>query len=81
MRRRRRKRMRLSDQLRRIVEDSEVTRYRLSKETGITQSTLSRFVSGERGLSIDAMDALGEFFELNLVSQRTVDEGSEADTQ
>jgi transcriptional regulator with XRE-family HTH domain len=69
----RRKRTRLSDQLRRIVEESDVTRYRLSKETGITQSTLSRFVSGERGLSIEAMDALGEFFQLEFVSRRPND--------
>lgn len=73
MAKRQHKRIPLSNQLRQIVENSAETRYRVSKETGISQSTLSRFVSGERGLSIEAMDALGEFFELEFVSRRAND--------
>ena len=76
MAKRRRKRILLSDQLREIIRNAPESRYRLSVVTGISESTLSRFVSGERGLSIEAMDALGDFFELELVSRRAPGQSS-----
>jgi hypothetical protein len=53
-----------SDQLRRVVRESEATRYQISKETGIDQATLCRFVAGTAGMSLESidklMDALGQ---------------------
>ena len=40
--------------------------YRISKETGLSEPTLSRFMSGERGLTMKALDTLADFLDLNL---------------
>ena len=41
----------LTDQLRRIVTDSGKTLGQITRDTGIDKSALSRFLSGERGVS------------------------------
>lgn len=48
--------------LRKAMNDSGVTRYRISKETGLPESVLSRFAAGDdaRGGTIDTLaDFLG----------------------
>jgi hypothetical protein len=60
----------LTDQLRKAIDDSGLTRYRISKETGISESTLSKFYLGQRGLSMEALDALGECLQLTIVLGR-----------
>ena len=60
------RRAKLSDQIRRAVDDCGQTRYRISKETGIDQSTLSRFMSGERGLPMNTLDKLADYLDLNI---------------
>jgi DNA transposition AAA+ family ATPase len=60
----------LTDQLREAIDDSGLTRYRIAKETGISEPTLSKFYLGQRGLSMKAMNALGEFLELRIVTGR-----------
>jgi cyanate lyase len=57
----------LIDQIRQAVENSDLTRYAISKKTGIHQASLSRFVYGERGLSDDALNSLGELLNLEIV--------------
>ena len=57
---------RLSDQFRRAIEESGTSRYRIARETGITESTLSRFVHGA-GANSEALDRLAAYFELELV--------------
>ena len=49
----------LTDQLRAAVAQSGMTLGELSRTTGIAKSALSRFVNGERGVSMEAMDAIG----------------------
>ena len=61
------KRIKLSDQIRQAVKDCGLTRYRLMKITGIDESALGRFVSGERGLSFDALDALADYLQIDIV--------------
>jgi transcriptional regulator with XRE-family HTH domain len=61
---------RLSDQLRRIIVESGVSRYQLARETGVQESALSRFVSGERGLTMDSIDKVAEALELEVVVKR-----------
>ncbi|NUQ63988.1 MAG: helix-turn-helix domain-containing protein [Pirellulales bacterium] len=56
----------LTEQLRQAIIESGETRYKISKATGIGQDVLSRFVHGERGLSMDVMDTLGQYLELEL---------------
>ncbi len=61
---------RISNQLRDIIEASGESRYEIARQTGIDQSALSRFASGERGLSMTALDTLAEYFDLDIVSRR-----------
>jgi len=61
------KRIQLSDQIRRAVESSGVSQYRLSKEVRISKTSLSRFMRGERGLTLKALDRLADFLELEIV--------------
>lgn len=49
---------RLSDQLRRLIDCSGMSRYRLSQEAGIDQAMLSRFMAGKGGLGMQSIDAL-----------------------
>ncbi len=46
------------DDIRKAIEASEMSRYRMSKETGISESQLSLFMSRERGLSVDKLELL-----------------------
>src|SRR5262249_1010580 len=43
------------------------TRYALAKQLGISESTLSRFLSGERGLTLDLVDKLADVLGLQIV--------------
>ncbi|MFZ1936479.1 MAG: helix-turn-helix transcriptional regulator [Thermoguttaceae bacterium] len=61
----------LSDQLRRLIEESPLSRYEISKRTGIAASTLCKLVQGERGISTDSWDLLGECLNLRLVVDKT----------
>ena len=63
----RQKRMKLSDQIRQAVDDCGMTRYRIAKETGISNATLSRFISGERGLPMKTLDVLAELLNLQIM--------------
>jgi hypothetical protein len=55
-----------SDQLRRAILDSGLTRYAIGRETGVAESVLSRFVRGERGLSTGSIDPLMAFLGLEI---------------
>ena len=56
----------LTDQLRQAIDDSGLTRYRIAKETGISESALAQFYNGHRGLSMQALNALGELLQLRI---------------
>lgn len=66
---------RVSDQLRQVIDDSGLTRYRISRETGISQTALALFYNGQRGLSMKALDALGTYLELKVVLGRKPGKG------
>jgi transcriptional regulator with XRE-family HTH domain len=55
-----------SEQLREAVQRSELTRYAISKETGIAQSILARFVNDSAGLSLANVDKLCEVLGVGL---------------
>ena len=63
----RKKRKSFSEQIRDAIRDSGYTRYKISKETGIEQSALSRFMSGQSGLSTSTLDLLAELLDLEIV--------------
>lgn len=56
----------ISEQLIEAIESSELSRYRISQETGIAQSTLSEFVNGNRWLSLQNIDIVCELLDLEL---------------
>jgi len=52
--------------LRRAIDDSGMTRYRIDQETGISEATLSKFYLGQRGLSMEALNALGDCLQVTI---------------
>ena len=65
----------VSDQVRQAIDDSGLTRYRISKETGISETALALFYNGQRGLSMKALNALGEFLQLTIHLGRKPEKG------
>ena len=55
-----------SDQLRDIVRECDVPPAEIARQTGLDKSTLSRFLSGERGLPMATLDSLAEFLRLEV---------------
>jgi transcriptional regulator with XRE-family HTH domain len=62
-------RRKLSDQIRAAVKNSGMTRYRISADSGVQQSTLSRFLRGG-GMSLDTLDRLADLLGLEVVVRR-----------
>ncbi len=65
------KRAKLSDKLRAAIKAGDKSRYRLSKETGIANAVLSKFVNRKGGLSMEGIDKLAEALGLDLVAPET----------
>ena len=59
----------LSDQLREIIEKSELSRYELSKRSGVDASQLHRFVRGTGRLTTDSLDKIGLALGLRLAHE------------
>jgi len=56
--------------LREAILKSGVSRYAISKQTGVSQAALSKFILGHRGISVKAMDAVGLFLGLSITRKR-----------
>lgn len=61
--------MTFTDEIKEAIESSGLSRYRLSLESGVAQSVLSRFMSGTRGLSTDTLDRLAKVLRMSVVSK------------
>jgi predicted transcriptional regulator len=57
----------LSEQLRPLINRSGMSRYRICKEIGLAESAMSRFMSGERGLSMEVLDRLFALLDLRVI--------------
>lgn len=57
----------LLDTIRRAIETSGKTRYRIAQEAGIAQSQLSRLMSGECGLNVETIERLAAYLGLEIV--------------
>ena len=64
------KRDTLTEQLRQVIQTCGVTRYCIWQETGVAESTLSKFMTGERGLSMEALDAIWRHLDLAVVQRK-----------
>jgi hypothetical protein len=71
--------MTITKLLQNAIRESGVSRYRISKETGIGQDVLCRFMQGKTGLSISSvdkvLDALGLEVEFRLSRVRAARKG------
>ena len=55
------------DQLRDVIKASDKSRYRIAQETDITQGQLSRLMSGKRGMRIETIETLADYFGLEII--------------
>ena len=62
------------DFLRQYIIDSGMTQTDLARETGIEQSSLSRFIKGKQRLSMDNLFLLMDFFRLSITPNKLVTE-------
>ena len=59
----------LSNVLRRTINESGLSFYRIAKDTGITSQSLLRFQRGDQSLRLDKVDVLAEYLGLQLVKK------------
>ncbi len=64
------KRIRLSHQVRRAVDESAMSRYRICKVIDMDQAIMSRFMTGKGGLSMEKLDALVDLLGLDVVARK-----------
>jgi transcriptional regulator with XRE-family HTH domain len=57
---------RLSEVLREVIESDPRSYRELARASGVSQPQLTRFVRGERGLTLDALDKLWPVLRLSL---------------
>ena len=60
----------MTDVLKTAIERSGKTRYQIAKDTGILQTSLSRFMRGETSLRLDKADVLAEYLGLELTERK-----------
>jgi len=60
----------LTDQLKRIIDDSGLSIYRIAKEADVPQSGLQMFVSGQRDLRLGTVDKLAAYFAIRFTKPK-----------
>jgi transcriptional regulator with XRE-family HTH domain len=66
----------LSEQIRQAIRASGMTQYRICKEIGIKQPSMTRFMNGQAWLSMQTLDKIADLLDLNITfPQPAVDEG------
>ncbi len=57
---------RLTDQIRKAIDAGTWSRYAICKSIGLSQSTMSRFMHGQGGLSCEMLDRIADVLDLNI---------------
>jgi len=65
-----RKCTRVSDQLRVAIATSDKSMGQIARESGIDIATISRFMHGRGGLSMDGLDLIAECLKVNLTTAK-----------
>jgi ribosome-binding protein aMBF1 (putative translation factor) len=58
-----------TERIRRAIQNSGVSRYQISKQTGIDQAVLSKFVNGHLGFTLETLDKLADYLQFDLSSK------------
>ena len=61
------KQTKLSDELRAAIANSDKSMGQIARESGIDIATISRFMHGKGGLSVDGLDEIGKSLSLRIV--------------
>ena len=61
-----------SEELRRAIRQSGKTRYRISKDTGVSEAVLCKFMKAEHGMLLPSIDRLYVYLGLRLVAEGEV---------
>lgn len=72
---------RLTDQIRRAVDDSSLSRFAIAKLAQIDHGAFSRFMSGSGGLSLASLDRLADVLGLAIVVDTPKRKGKKVSTQ
>jgi plasmid maintenance system antidote protein VapI len=59
----------LAETIRKKIVESELSQYRIAKESGVSAGVINRFVSGERSISLDNADKLCKVLGLHLTNK------------
>ena len=62
---------RFSDQIRRAIDESGMSRYRICALIGLDKSVMSRFMAGKSGLGLETIDRLAELLGLKIVTEKS----------
>lgn len=60
----------IEKQLKQAIEKSKMSRYKIAKEAGLTESQLSYFVNGKRSLTLPAAAKLAKVLRLELTKKK-----------
>ena len=60
------KRQTFSDEIRRAIEESGMSRYEICKRMGLDQAAMSRFMSGQAGMGLKTLDRLAAVLDLHI---------------
>jgi transcriptional regulator with XRE-family HTH domain len=60
----------IEEQLKRAIVESKMSRYRICKEAGLSESQLSYFVNGKRSLTLPAVAKLAKVLGLELTKKK-----------
>lgn len=52
------------EQIKKVMEDKNITTYRMCKDLGISEGNLSRFFSGKENISLDRLKVILDYLEL-----------------
>lgn len=48
------------DELRRLMKASGLSMYAIARDTGVDKAALSRFMAGDRGLSVESVESIAK---------------------
>ncbi len=60
----------LADDVRTAIRESGLSRYEIAQKTGVSQSVLSRFMSGETGMTLATLERIAPLLGLEIVIRK-----------